>query len=116
MYTVFVGCGFIGAVSKVQIGLHLVSAIRTDAMAEADIGTAGDVTVHAMPIVAVVTNLVAVATYRQKPLQRLDGRYRLFQFSDASCQRGLELNHACADLQACAEFGVIERLRDVVVR
>src|SRR2546425_1960174 len=73
MKTVFVSWDLMGEVergSEVQISLELVGAIRADAVTEADVCATGDVTFDAVPVVAVVANLVAVAAYWQQTLQR----------------------------------------------
>src|SRR6266540_2292606 len=102
--------------SEVQISLELVGAIRADAVAEADVCTACDVTFDAVPVVAVVANLVAVAAYRQQTLQRFHRGHSLLQLSHPRRQRRLELDHARSDLHAGAQLAVIERFGDVIVR
>ena len=79
-------------------------------MAELGFRMGSDITLNLLPIVVVVTNVLAVRADGQKALQELDLSQSLFQFRDSSRQRLLQREQAKSDLQARPQFARIKGL------
>src|SRR6266516_2055449 len=106
----------VGVGSKIEVGLQLGAAVRTDAMAETDVGVTGDIAFDPVPVIAVVADLFAVTANGEESLQGFDRREGLLQFPDAVSQGGLQLDDPGADLNPRPQLSMIERFGDVIVR
>src|ERR1041384_3036845 len=75
-----------------------------------------NVALDLLPVVLIIADVLAIRTDRQNALQLLDLHERLFEFKDTLGETLLQLDDACADLHARAQFIAVERLDDVIVR
>src|SRR6266851_8476633 len=104
------------ALSDLQVRFDLFRAVRADAMAEADVGVNGYVAFHAVPVVLIVANFLAIAADGQQTVQLVHAKEGILQLGNPGGQRRLQLYHPAADLHAGAEFLRVERLGDIIIR
>src|SRR5215211_1352154 len=99
----------------VELFFELQTAIGTNAMAKAHVGMVGHVALHLMPVVLVVADFFAITTDGQQSVQLLDVRQSAFQFAHPLGQRALQADQTRANLDAGAQLGGVEWLRDIIV-
>ena len=94
---------------------NLYYAVRAYAVAEAGVGSGGDVGFHAFPELGFVADAFAVRADRNQALERVNLGQGLLQLGDLRVEGVLERDHAQADAEACAQLLGLERLDDVVI-
>src|SRR2546427_11097667 len=84
-------------------------------MAEARIRVLGDIPLDALPVVAIIADLVTPGADRQETVELLDEHERLLEREHAVRERLLQAEDALPPLHARAQLAGIERLREIVV-
>ena len=94
---------------------HFLHAVRADAVAEAGVGSGGDVGFHAFPEFGFVADAFAIRADRDQALECVDLGQGLFQLGDLCVEGVLQRNHAQADAETGAQLFGLEWLDDVVI-